>query len=286
MGYYGTMLLARPVGRPLPTHPEVRAFGSRVGLHGLWQQVVSLHDVGDGWQRVGVTAFHSERLRLAEGVADLLAATRAPVLAAYVAESSCALIEAGTPSGVALSLHVPNRPEDCGLEHVGGRPPVAEQQAAVDTLLAWAVEAGRTPSAQGVAEFVGMRDMPSVPMENAVVGLLTLLGFAAVAPIRPVFDPREPPFDDLDLQARLADLKVSGRLDAERKGYELGPEYGPTPLELAHLDLRCRVWAAAYGGEVTAADLAAELAGMEPLPPLRVKNWTGDQNPVLHGDQR
>nr|BFE63102.1 hypothetical protein GCM10020063_076280 [Dactylosporangium thailandense] len=111
MGWYGTLLLARPGNGNgnLPAYPGVRqSFGSQFCVPSLWPSFgdrVGLYDLGDGWQRVGVLPFGRERLRLAAGVRELAAATAAPVLAGWVSESVCAHLEAHSPEGAAVSMH-------------------------------------------------------------------------------------------------------------------------------------------------------------------------------------
>jgi hypothetical protein len=77
MGWYGTLLLAKPEIGNLPAYPGVRqAFGSWFAtppVHQVFGNELGLHDLGDGWQRVGVRPAYRERLRLAAGVQELAA---------------------------------------------------------------------------------------------------------------------------------------------------------------------------------------------------------------------
>ncbi|GAA1547274.1 hypothetical protein GCM10009827_079410 [Dactylosporangium maewongense] len=129
MGWYGTLLLAKSADGPLPAYRGVRqAFGSWFATPSrmrVFGSPLGLYDLGDGWQRVGVRPFYRERLRLAAGVQELAAATGAPVLAGWVSESVCAHLEACSPAGVSVTMHLPNTDEDCGYEHLDGRTAVA-----------------------------------------------------------------------------------------------------------------------------------------------------------------
>ncbi|MGC5021679.1 hypothetical protein [Micromonospora sp. DT47] len=194
MGWYGTLLLAKPVTGTLPTHPQVRpAFGSRFGTPDpVWGNAVGLYDLGHGWQRVGVKPFYSERLRLAAGVENLAAATAAPVLAGWVAESVCAHLEGRTPAGRAFSLHLPNTDEDCGYEHLEGRPGRVEPRLAVEAIEAWAYEAGRTSSTEVISAIVDGTWNEAPAMEDEVLALFAALGFPLGTEIPPVVDPDDP----------------------------------------------------------------------------------------------
>ncbi|MEU4777189.1 hypothetical protein [Micromonospora sp. NPDC023633] len=57
MGWFGTLLLARPTTATLPSQPGVReAFGSSFATPTFWgNNKLGLYDLGQGWQRVGVS---------------------------------------------------------------------------------------------------------------------------------------------------------------------------------------------------------------------------------------
>ncbi|MCG5437678.1 hypothetical protein [Micromonospora foliorum] len=258
MGWYGTLLLAKPANGTLPAHPQVRpAFGSRFMTPGPWGNAVGLHDLGDGWQRVGVKPFYSERLRLAAGVQALVAATAAPVLAAWVSESVCAHVEGSTPGGVALSVHLPNTDEECGYEHLEGQPARVQPRLAVKAVEAWAREAGRTPSTEVISAIVDglWNELPA--MEDEVLALFAALGFPPETEILPVIDAEDPAFGDYGSTADWADMKASGLIHAASRGEVLGPEYDLTPKERDYLRFRDLVWGSVYGGGLSREELIA-----------------------------
>jgi hypothetical protein len=265
MGRYGTFLLARSAHGNLPAYPGVRqAFGSWFGT--LAGDERGLYDLGDGWQRVGVHPAYREhwrlRDRLADGVEELAAATGAPVMAAWVSESTCVHLEARAPAGVALSLHLPNTDEECGYEHPAGQPGPVSPHHAVEAFEAWAHEAGRTPSPGVIAAVVnGEWDESPFP-EDAVLALFAALGFPSGRQILPVVDWQDPAFGDDDLEdaTRMADIKAANRAAVERRG---GSGWELTPQEREHLRFDDQVWASVHGGGLTRDELIAEYQRMK-----------------------
>jgi hypothetical protein len=260
MGWYGTLLLAKPVYGNLPAYPGVRqAFGSWFGTSASDER--GLFDLGGGWQRISVQPAYREywrlRDRLAVGVAELAAATGAPAVAAWVSESVCVHLEARSPAGLALSLHLPNTDEECGHEHPAGQLGQVASHHAVEALEAWAREAGRTPSRRVITAVVdGEWDESPFP-EYAVLVLFAALGFPSERQIMPVVDWHDPAFGDHDLEdaTRMADIKAANRASVERRG---GSGWELTPQEHDYLRFNDQVWASVYGGGPTRDELAAE----------------------------
>ncbi|MEV1145561.1 hypothetical protein [Micromonospora sp. NPDC049799] len=259
MGWFGTLLLAKPKTATLPAQPGVReAFGSSFATPTPWgNNKVGLYDLGQGWQRVGVVPFYTERLRLSAGVDDLVAATAAPVLAAYVSNSACAHLEGRTPAGLSLSLHLPNADEPCGFQHVEGRPERVDPHLAVEALRTWAVEAGRTSSTEVIASILmsGEDDLPV--MQDAVLTLFAGLGFASASEILPVIDPDDPAFGDYEPVVRMADVRASGEQYMASRGWPVEDDLKATPKDLDYLRFRDLLWGSIYGGGVTRDKLVA-----------------------------
>ncbi|WP_238014829.1 hypothetical protein KZZ52_34270 [Dactylosporangium sp. AC04546] len=262
MGWYGTLLLAKPAEGTLPACQGVRqAFGSRFvtpSVMPMFGNRLGLHDLGGGWQRVGVRLFNRERLRLAAGVQELAAVTAAPVLAGWVSESSCVHLEARTPAGVAVSVHLPNTDENCGYQHLDGRPGRVEPHSAVEAFEAWAHEAGRTPVPETISAVVHGTWDESPFREDTVLALFAALGYPSEREVLPVVDPHDPAFGDYDLWSHFADISAGGLILAAEKGWVLGPEHDVTPMEQDYLRFEDLVWGSVYGGGLSRDELIAE----------------------------
>lgn len=215
-----------------------------------------LYDLGDGWQRVAVMPFYTERLRLAAGVESLAAATGAPALAAYVSESSCAHVEGRTPGGRAVSLHLPNTDGPCGYRHDDGKPDWVDPRRAVDELRRWAIEAGREPSTEAISTVVANIGEPL--MQDAVLALVAAMGFPAGVMIPPVVNPDDVAFADFHLAVRMADVRASGERYLASRGWEPDPDLKATPKDLDYLRFRDLLWSSAYGGGATLDELLAQ----------------------------
>lgn len=260
MGYYGTILLARPTSDTLTCQPGLsQAFGTRFGLpdiHG--RNELGLHDLGQGWQRVGVTAFYSERLRLAEGAEELAAATGAPVLAAYISESVCTHLEARTPTGLAFSAHLPNTDAPCEYPHPDGVPGLVEPHKAVALLGDWARAGGLTLSPEPVTAIIDGTWSDSPFPEDAVMAIHAALGLCAATEMSLVVHPDDPAFGGFGLEIGRIDLNESARMHAAQMGLEWPAELNPTPRDHDFLRFRRLLWSSAYGGGATRAELIKE----------------------------
>ncbi|MEU4771601.1 hypothetical protein [Micromonospora sp. NPDC023644] len=259
MGWFGTLLLARPTTATLASQPGVReAFGSCFATPTPWGNKLGLYDLGQGWQRVGVTPFRTERLRLSAGVEGLAAVTAAPALAAYVSNSACAHLECRTPAGRSFSLHLPDTDEPCGYRHPEGRPGRVDPDVAVEALRGWAVEAGRTPSTDAVAAVVTGREGDLPVMQDAVLMLFAGLGFTSEAEIPPVVNPDDPAFGNYELVVRMADVRAAGEQYMASRGWPLDDDQKATPQDLDYLRFRDLLWSSVYGGGATRDELVAQ----------------------------
>ncbi|MFI5490854.1 hypothetical protein [Micromonospora echinaurantiaca] len=259
MGWFGTLLLAKPTTGTLPSQAGVReAFGSSFATPTSWSNKLGLYDLGQGWQRVGVMPFYKERLRLSTGVDDLVEATAAPALAAYVSNSACAHIEGRTSAGHSFSLHLPNTDEPCGYQHAEGRPGQVEPDVVVDALRTWALEAGRTPSTEAIAAIVGSSEDDLPVIQDAVLMLIAALGFTREAEILPVINPDDPAFGDYELVVRMADVRAAREQYMASRGWPLEDDLKVTPQDLDYLRFRDLLWRSVYGGGATRDDLVAQ----------------------------
>ncbi|WP_433063629.1 hypothetical protein [Dactylosporangium sp. CS-033363] len=250
MGWYGTILIGRPGEERLPAYPGVRqAFGSQFRV---------LHDLDEGWQRVDVYPFYRERPRFTAGVQQLAAATDAPALAAYVAESSCAHVEARTPKGAAISIHLPNRHDACSYRHREGQPGPLVPRLAVEAFEAWADEAGRSPDPATLAAVVGGDWDESPFMEDRVLALIAALGFPPGREIPPLIDPDDEAFAAYRRLAFLADVRAATRISIVEHGETPGAEWDLSPREHDSLRFSEILEASMYGGARSRAQLLAE----------------------------
>jgi hypothetical protein len=259
MGWFGTLLLARPTIATLPMQPGVReAFGSSFATPNPWGNKVGLYDLGQGWQRVGVGPFATEQLRLSAGVDGLVATTAAPALAAFVSNSSCAHPEGRTPAGRSFSLHLPNNDEPCGYQHVEGRPRRVDPDFAVHALRTWAVEAGRTPSTEAIAAIIGSEQDELPVMEDAVLALFAALGFTAGTKVLPVINPDDPAFDDYQRVIRMADIRHAREKYMASRGWPLDDDEKATAKDHDYLRFRDLLWSSVNGGGATRDELVAQ----------------------------
>ncbi|MEV4130924.1 hypothetical protein AB0J72_02030 [Dactylosporangium sp. NPDC049742] len=281
MGWYGTLLLAKSADGPLPAYRGVRqAFGSWFATPSrmrVFGNPLGLYDLGDGWQRVGVRPFYRERLRLAAGVQELAAATGAPVLAGWVSESVCAHLEACTPAGVSVTMHLPNTGEDCGYEHLDGRPGRVDPHRAVEAFEAWAHEAGRTPRPETISAVVHDTWDESPFREDKVLALFAALGFPAEREVLPVIDPHDQAVGGYGLWSHEADHRAAVRIHALKRGTLPGPEYDLTPSEQEYLRFEDLAWGSVYGGGLGRDDLIAEYEQL-------TSRWPDPQSSHRHGD--
>ncbi|MFI5910164.1 hypothetical protein [Dactylosporangium sp. NPDC051541] len=249
MGWYGTILVARPGGEWLPAYPGVReAFGSRFG---------GLHDLGEGWQRVVVVPFYRERPRHAAGVGQLAAATGAPVIVAAVSESWCARVDACTPDGLAIAVHLPNLRKACPYEHREGQPGPFVPRRVVAEFKAWAAAAGRSPDLAALAAALDADWPGSAPMQNRVLALFAALGFPPGREIPPLIDPHDDAFWAARQLAFQADVRAANRIAIMERGKIRGLARDLSPCELAYLRFSEQLEAAAYTGSPPRDELAA-----------------------------
>lgn len=262
MSWYGTLVLAKPGEGSLAACEEVRqAFGSRFvtpSVMPVFGNKLGLYDLGDGWQRVGVRLFNRQRLRLADGVQDLAAATAAPALAAWVSESACVHLEARTPGGVTASVHLPNSDESCGYQHPEGRPGRVGPRAAAEALEAWAREAGRAPAPDIVSAVLDGTWDASPFAVDCVLALFAALGFPSGREVLPVVDPDDAAFGDYALWSHFANNSAGSLVRAAEMGWVLGPEFDVTPMEQDYLRFEELVWSSVYGGGLSRDELIAE----------------------------
>ncbi|WP_176737186.1 hypothetical protein [Micromonospora citrea] len=156
-----------------------------------------------------------------------------------------------------MELHLRNTDEPCGYRHVGGRPGPLAPDLAVDALRTWAMEAGRTPSAEAIAALVTSGEGELPVLERAVLALFAALGFPAGTEVLPVIDPDDAAFGDHRRVIRMADLRAAGELYMASRGWPLDDDLRATAEDNDYLRFRDLLWSSVYGGGATREELVA-----------------------------
>ncbi|MEV4513102.1 hypothetical protein AB0K00_29530 [Dactylosporangium sp. NPDC049525] len=157
-----------------------------------------------------------------------------------------------------MSMHLPNTNENCGYQHLDGRPGRVEPRRAVEAFEAWAHEAGRAPVLATISAVVHGTWDESPFREDKVLALFVALGYPSGREIRPVIDPHDPAFGDYDLWSHFADNSAATLIRAPEKGWVLGPEDDLTPMEQDYLRFEDLVWGSVYGGGLSRDELITE----------------------------
>jgi hypothetical protein len=253
-----TLLLARSP-RLLVELPEVgAAFGT------FWHE---LSRRPDGWQTLRLGApFPHQWPTVGAGPGPLARATGAPVLAIWLAESTCGTFTAALPDGAVWSGHFP----DCrgGSDHYeqctlrlprGARSPRTTLKSLVDGLLTFAAAAGLPLAAPAVEALFAL----DRPIGETALDLTVLLGFGApaAAVVPPLFDHTEPDWMSVWYQGWRASAQLCGEWSWRLTGLSPADDpIQPTEAEAALIHFIERVAASMYGTGRSRADLAAEAA--------------------------
>jgi hypothetical protein len=132
VGYWGTVVVARPEGLLTDV--------GGLGFRHRW-----LRELGGGWQLLETSGW-DDPPDLREGAGALVERTGQPAIAAYISNSSCAVICAATPGRTGVLTHLWDAEEPCGVfPHApdGVPGPAGRTVGAVaDELHAWAAAAG------------------------------------------------------------------------------------------------------------------------------------------------
>jgi hypothetical protein len=266
VSYFGTIVLARAKDLLLPQLPQVRAaFGSRSDR---------LEDLGDGWQLLYLlTPLPHEWPTVGAGPADLAAATREPVLAAWISDIACMQVSGAIPDGTAWSAHVTDDPAGvCEFDHhrfallrlpPGTRPAPPDPSALTGHLLEWAGAAGQVTQADRINAAAAL---PSYP--DAFRAVVTALGFPAEGTwVPPKFDL----YSDPDVYAAWEDAYHAGYRRCREWTSRLGRKEPEPPWEADYLRFAELLSTSMFGDGASAAQLRAEAARLD-------DRWTALRN--------
>ncbi|MET7806273.1 hypothetical protein [Micromonospora chersina] len=276
MGYWGTVVVARPDGL-LVDQDGIGGFGYR---H-RW-----LRDLGDGWQMVETTGWKDPPDLLAPA-GGLATSTGHPVFAAYVSDGDCAVMATATPDRVGPLTHLWDTDGPCGAyrHQPRGMPePVGRTtDEVVAELEGWSAAAGLRADATRLHAVLG-HEHP-VEADDLLFALVRALGVTRIGRTRPwAVALEQRPFrwitDVLALRAR---SEAAYRQAAVEDGEE--PDEPEAPWEAAAIRLDEELWASLYRPEVDVAGLARRAErlraeydvarGRQPQPPdgpLRPEN--------------
>lgn len=247
MGYWGTVVVARPDGL-LVDQDGIGGFGYR---H-RW-----LRDLGDGWQMVETTGWNDPPDLLAPAAA-VATSTGRPVIAAYVSDGDCAVLATATPDRAGPLTHLWDTDGPCGVyrHQPRGLPdPVGRTaDAVVAELVAWSTAAGLQADATRLRTVLG-HEHP-VEADDLLFALVKGLGVATIGRTRPWAVPLEQwPFRTItDVLALRARSEAAYRQAAVEDGAE--PDEPEAPWEAAAIRLEEELWASLYRPEVDVAGLA------------------------------
>lgn len=249
-------MLARS-GTPLVRLPQVRsAFGS------MWR---CLEDRGAGWQLLDLgQPLPHQWPTVGAGPAELARSTGAPVLAAFVSDTSCVQVAGARPDGRSFSSHVVDDEEGrCGYDHhrlhplrgAGDAEPAAPDLPALTAeLVGWARAAGLDPSARRIRA-----TLVDSPYPDLTYDLADAFGLPPGDEAVPLFDHQEPEWRGAWRRAHQAGLRVCRRWTSAPYDDDAA-EDAPLPGDAEFLHFVEQVADSMYGDGLTRRELAEEAA--------------------------
>ncbi|MEU9743335.1 hypothetical protein AB0E12_29550 [Micromonospora chersina] len=268
MGYWGTVVVARPNGLLV----------DQDGIAGLGYRHRWLRELGDGWQMVETTGWIDPPDLLAPAGA-LATSTGHRVFAAYVSDGDCAVMATATPDRVGPLTHLWDTDGPCGVyrHQPRGMPEPVGRTAdeVVAELVGWSAAAGLRADATRLHAVLG-HEHP-VAADDLLFALVKALGVARIGRTRPWALPLEQePFASVTgILATRARSEAAYRQAALEDGAE--PDEPEAPWEPAAIRLEEQLWASLYRPEVNVTELARrarrlreayDLArGRQPRPP-------------------
>jgi hypothetical protein len=252
MGYWGTIVVARPQGR-LIDQDGVAGFGHR---H-RW-----LRDLSDGWQLLE-TSGSDDPPDLRGPCQALMASTGHPVLAVYVSDSSCAAMCAASPGRVGPLTHLWPVPATCeAFRHQPtdmAEPAGRSLDDVVEELAGWSAAAGLPADAERLRAVIG-RDDDEVfsQVDDLVFEVVKALGLTRIGRTLPWSLPAfDWPFAGVMFSLGPAyQARINGRHRAA--GVKGIPPV--QPWEPAALALETELWASLYRPDVEVLALARRAA--------------------------
>ncbi|MEU5724984.1 hypothetical protein ABZ783_24590 [Micromonospora sp. NPDC047738] len=254
MGYWGTVVMARPQGL-LVDQDGISGFGYRHS----W-----LRELGDGWQLVETSGWKDPPDLLGPcGV--VVASTGHPVFAAFVSDGDCAVMCAATPGAVGPLTHLWDVGGPCGVyrhQPKGMPEPVGRgAEEVVAELTGWSAGAGLRADISALRAVLA-HDQSTAwkPADDLLFDLVKALGVARIGRTLPwAFPITCRPFtlitDFMGLAARARSRAVYRQ--AEEEDGEV-PEPAQ-PWETAAIALEEELWASLYRTGLDVATLACRV---------------------------
>ncbi|MEU2614626.1 hypothetical protein ABZ570_24050 [Micromonospora sp. NPDC007271] len=251
MGYWGTVVVARPQG----------LLAEQDGIGGFGHQHHWLRELGDRWQLVETSGWQDPPDLLAPCQA-VAASTGHPVFAAYVSDGDCAVMCAATPGAVGPLTHLWDLGGPCGVYRHQPEGMPAPVGRGVDEVVAdlteWSASAGLRADGSALrAVLTDDRSAAWKPADDLVFDLVKALGVARIGRTLPwAFPIDRRPFtlitDFMGLATRARSRAVYRQ--AEEEDGEM-PEPAQ-PWEGAAIALEEELWASLYRTGVDVAALA------------------------------
>lgn len=258
MGYWGTLVVARPQGL-LVDQDGMSGFGYR---H-RW-----LRELGDGWQLVETQGWNDPPDLLGPSEA-VVASTGQPVFAAYVSDEHCAVMRAAVPGAVGPLTHLWDVSGPCGVyrHQPRGMPePVGRSvDEVVSQLSDWSASAALRADASALRAVISYdRSAHWQPADDLLFDLVKALGVAQIGRTLPwAFPIERRPFalitDLMGLATRARSRAVYRRAEEED-----GEALEPAQLwETAAIALEKELWASLYRPGVNMSALVRGVAEVQ-----------------------
>ncbi|WP_344357287.1 hypothetical protein [Micromonospora lupini] len=259
MGYWGTVVVARPQGLLV----------DQDGMSGFGYQHRWLRDLGDGWQLVETRGWNDPP-DLVGPCGAVAASTGHPVFAAYVSDGDCAVMCTAVPGVVGSLTHLWDTSGPCGVyrHQPDGMPePIGRSvDDVVAELTGWSTSAGLRADAS-VLRAVLDHDHNAAwkPADDLLFDLVQGLGVARIGRTTPwAFPISRRPFTLItELMGGLAS-RARSRAVYRRAEEEDGDSPEPAqPWEGAAIALEEELWASLYRTGVDVMALARQVVEVQ-----------------------
>ncbi|MFG3302908.1 hypothetical protein [Micromonospora chersina] len=255
MSTFGSVVLAR--SEALLVHlPQVSsAFGS------MWRH---LEDRGGGWQLLDMAPpMPHQWPTVGAGPADLAAVTGAPVLAAFISDTSCVQLVGAAPDGRSFSSHVVQDSDGkCGYDHhrfntlrlpVGVDPSPPDLPALAEDLATWSTAGGLDASPRRIRATLHESGYPELFYD-----LADALGLPAGEEIDALFDHDELDWYEAWHRGWDAGMRVCRRWTLAFRATATRQLELPQPGDQDLIGFVEQVANSMYGGPMTRQDLVEE----------------------------
>lgn len=257
MGYWGTVVVARPQGLLV----------DQAGMSGFGYRHQWLRELGDGWQMVETQGWNDPPDLLGPSEA-VVASTGQPVFAAYVSDEHCAVMCAAVPGAVGPLTHLWDVSGPCGVYRHQPRGMPQPVGRGIDEVVAelsdWSARAGLRADASALRAVISHdRSVDWSSADDLLFDLVKGLGVARIGRTLPwAFPIWSRPFalitDGMGLATRARSRAVYRRAEEEDGG---APEPAQ-PWETAAIALEEELWASLYRPGVDLPALVRRVAGV------------------------